>query len=128
MLKIKRTSEDAIIPTRANTGDAGYDVYSPVSQQIIGGGDVKIPLDWKCSFPSGYAMVFFNKSGRATKDKLIVGAEVVDSGYRGIVHAHLFNLGQETIYIHKGEKITQFLMLRINTQEIEEVNFSPLWI
>lgn len=122
MIKIKREDPDAILPTRANDGDAGYDVYVPKTVIIYPGKDKKVPLGWRCSFPSDYAMVFFNKSGRATKNKLMVGAEIVDSGYRGIVHAHLFNLGKEHVLIKKGEKITQFLMLKINTQDIEEVD------
>lgn len=112
--------ENAKLPTQANESDAGYDVYSPIDTVIYSMGDAKIPLGWACEFPAGFCLDFKNKSGRALNDKLIVGAKLIDSGYRGIVHCHLFNLGLKPIYITKGEKISQFIVTPVWNGQIEQ--------
>jgi deoxyuridine 5'-triphosphate nucleotidohydrolase len=65
-------------------------------------------------------LVFENKSGRSTKNKLIRGACVVDEGYRGEIHAHLFNLGRKKVVIKAGEKIIQGIIRRVEFLEITE--------
>jgi dUTP pyrophosphatase len=107
-LKIKLESQDAKMPTRAKHGDAGLDLYSPKEYIVPPQSDVLIPLNWSCEFPDGFVMVVKEKSGRATKDKFDIGACVVDSGYRGMVHVHIFNNDiRRTVIIKKGEKIAQ---------------------
>lgn len=110
-LKIKLVHPNAKIPTRATNGDAGMDVYAPLNYTILPYRDLLIPLGWKCEFPKGYAMIFKEKSGRATKDKLDIGASLVDSGYRGTVHCHLFNNSGLLVQIYEGEKIAQFIIV-----------------
>ena len=106
-LKIK-LEEGGIMPTRATKGDAGMDVYSPEDYLVGAWNDILIPLNWRCEFPDGYVMVFKEKSGVSTKTKMDIGACVVDSGYRGIVHAHLINNTPVMIRINKGQKVAQF--------------------
>ena len=56
-------------------------------------------------------MTVQEKSGRATKNKLIVGACVIDSGYRGEVMIHLFNNSSHVdVMIMAGEKIAQVML------------------
>lgn len=73
-LNFQKIHPEAVIPQRANSTDAGMDVYSVQDTVIPAGGDAVIPLGLKCEFPPGYSMIFKNKSGRAAKDKLGVGA------------------------------------------------------
>ena len=110
-LKIKLVHPYAKIPTRAKSGDAGMDVYTPMPLQIQPRLDVLVSLGWKCEFPEGFVMLFQEKSGRATKDKLDVGACVIDSGYRGFVHVHLFNNSDVPVLIPRGDKIAQFIIV-----------------
>jgi dUTP pyrophosphatase len=105
-----RLEKDGIMPTRANEADAGCDVYAPHKYHIRPHQDMLIPLRWRCEFPNGYVMKFWNKSGVCTKKKLIVGASVVDAGYRGIVHCHLINTSDQVVQIDQGQKIAQFIM------------------
>jgi dUTP pyrophosphatase len=51
-----------------------------------------------------------NKSGRATKDKLVKGAQLVDCDYRGNYRVHLFNLSDNPVTIKKGEKVAQVVI------------------
>lgn len=73
-LNIKLEGKDAKLPDRANPTDAGMDVFATKDYEIEPGKDCLIPLDWSCEFPDGYAMIVKEKSGRAVKNKLDVGA------------------------------------------------------
>lgn len=121
-LNIELIDENAKMPTRASDGDAGMDVYSPDEYVIPPRGDVLIPLGWRYEMPIGYALVFAEKSGVATKLKLDLGAKICDALYRGIVHVHLFNNSDETVVITPGQKIAQFLILPVWYGQAEQVN------
>lgn len=125
-LEIELTSENAKIPTRAYSSDAGFDVYSPYDVKIFPGRDKDFELDFKVKFPKGFALIFKEKSGRSIKNKLSIGACVVDSGYEGIVRCHLFNHSKdEPVYIKKGEKVAQFIIVPVwygNITEVKQIN------
>lgn len=119
-------------PTRAHKTDAGIDFFVPdnFGEVVLKPGeDVLIDAGIKVVVPEGYALIFKEKSGVATKKKLTVGASVVDSDYRGVVHFHLFNSGIEAQIISAGEKIIQGIIVPIslcNTIEIDESEYSKL--
>lgn len=124
-LNIELVDENAKIPTRAQPGDAGCDVYSPIDFIIPAQKDYLLPLGWRCEMPRGYAMIMKEKSGVATKKKLSLGACVVDADYRGIVHAHLFNHSNEDVSFSKGDKVAQFVIFPIwdgQPEQVESVN------
>ena len=121
MLKFKKMHKDAIIPKRAHDDDAGMDVYSIEDITIQPRSDILIGLGLACEFPSDYVLMNCNKSGRSTKLKLDKGAEIIDSGYRGEIHVHLFNHSDNTVFISKGEKIAQLILFPIWNGQPEEV-------
>lgn len=112
-------------PIRAHATDAGIDFFIPEDfgeVTLKPGEDVLIDAGVKVIVPEGYALIFKEKSGVATKKKLTIGASVVDSDYRGNVHLHLFNNGNEDQVISSGEKITQGLVVPISLCELEEIS------
>jgi dUTP pyrophosphatase len=121
ILKFKKLHPNAKIPARANSGDAGMDVYSIDDMKIEPRSDVLVGLGLACEFPSNYMLMNCNKSGRSTKLKLDKGAEVIDSGYRGEIHVHLFNHSDKVVLIPKGEKIGQLVLFPIWNGQPEEV-------
>jgi dUTPase len=60
-----------------------------------------------------------NKSGIATKQKLRIGAEIVDSSYEGIIHMHVFNDGEKVTIIKYGQKLVQFVPVMVNDEDID---------
>ena len=125
MLEFKRLHPDAIVPKRAHDSDAGMDVYSVRDIRIPARGDMTTGLGLACKFPKGHALLVYNKSGRATKLKLDKGAEVIDAGYRGEIHVHLFNHSDVNVIIRKGEKIAQLILVPIwagQPVEVEELD------
>jgi dUTP pyrophosphatase len=85
------------------------------------GEDALIPSGIKAQVPPGYALIAYNKSGVATKNKLTKGAEVVDEDYTGEIHIHVFNSGKTTSMINPGQKLIQFILIEMNYENIEEV-------
>lgn len=101
----------AKIPTRANDSDAGLDLYTPIDVIVPARGDVLVPLGIRVAFPEGYVMIVQEKSGVATKKKLDLGAKIIDAGYRGICHVHLFNNSDDDVIFAAGDKIAQALVV-----------------
>ena len=90
LLKYKKLSENAKDPVRGTPGSSGLDVFSPIDCVIPARGDYLIPTDLAFDIPFGWDLAVYNKSGRATKDKLFKGAELIDSDYTGNCHIHFF--------------------------------------
>lgn len=63
-----------------------------------------------------------NKSGVATKYRLVVGAKVVDADYRGEVHLNLINTSNEWVTIQTGQKIVQFIHKEYIASDFEEIS------
>ena len=62
-----------------------------------------------------------NKSGVATKYRLVVGAKVVDADYQGEVHLNLINTSNEYVTIRTGQKIVQFIHKEFINTAWEEI-------
>jgi len=126
-------------PSRANRYDAGIDFYVPAFTSefvkilkeknpglnidnsgiyLNPGQRVLIPAGIHCQMLQGRALIAANKSGVATKQGLIFGAQVVDYEYQGEIHISLIYTGDGTCEILPGQKILQFLEMPIFTSEI----------
>lgn len=116
---------DVKSPVRGHDTDAGIDFFVPEDFGAVTlepGQDILIDAGIRVVVPKGYALIFKEKSGIATKRKLTIGASVVDSDYRGNVHFHLFNNGTELQMIEAGDKITQGLVVPVSLCQAEEVS------
>ena len=78
------TAEGVELPTYANEGDAGLDIYSPKEYTINPGETVIIPTGIKVAIPKGYAILIQPRSGQSVKTKLRIANTpgLIDSGYR----------------------------------------------
>jgi dUTP pyrophosphatase len=114
-MMIELVHPNAKMPSRATKGDAGLDVHTPEDLTIPSGGHAKVSLGWKCQFDEGWVLLVFNKSGHAVNRGLDKGAEVIDAGYRGEVHVHLFNHSTEDVTFAAGDKIAQVLLMPVWT-------------
>lgn len=127
-IRLKKLSTAATVPVRAHKTDAGLDVFARSDATILGGEDYLFPLGWSVAVPQGYVMIVKEKSGRAVNNKLHVGACVIDPGYRGEVHCHLFNAGQDVVRIKAGEKIAQIIVVPVwsgSFIEVDELDDTP---
>jgi dUTP pyrophosphatase len=124
-MKIKLV-RDVKVPSRGTSKSAGIDFFVPNDFEKISlfpGDSILIPSGVKVQVPEGHALIAFNKSGIATKSRLAVGASVVDEDYEGELHLHLYNTSQNKIVqIEPGMKITQFILIPVNYQNVQIVN------
>ena len=101
------------IGLQAQTDKLTGDKYFINSVEIEPNKSVLLPMGIKVIVPEGYALVFFNRSGIATKKHLLRGACVIDSSYRGEIFVNLNNVSDETQHLQPGEKIIQGLLLPV---------------
>lgn len=125
---------DVKSPIRSTDTAAGIDFYIPNDwndhkPHVIGPGeDVLIPSGLKVKMPKGHALIAFNKSGIATKQKLIIGACVIDEDYQGEIHFHLINTSKQLgTTIGPGMKIAQFILVPVNYATPEECSIDELY-
>lgn len=87
--------------------------------------DIIIPSGIRSKFPNNLALIANNKSGIATKKKLVFGASVIDASYQGEWHLHLINTSDEYQLIECGTKAIQFIPHLISTDELEVLDQTP---
>jgi len=136
-LKVYKLRLDAKLPKRAYGCDAGMDLfYCPDSEKkqvleiegrpICPRTSVLIPTGIKAEVPYGHMLEIKNKSGIASKRRLLVGACVIDPGYNGEIYVNLHNIGIRTQYIQPGDKIAQAVLIPIIHCGVEWVHEDTL--
>ena len=109
MLKVKRLSPFAVLPTVAHPGeDIGYDLYSAEDITLPGRGAAGVHTGIAIEFSPAAGGVVKTRSGMAKK-RLMCNAGVIDAGYRGEVIVLMENLADEPYEVRKGDKIAQLL-------------------
>ena len=125
----------AIIPTRAHDTDAGLDLYSredkivPAHGSAIFDTGVHVELPWfrvqleENIFPVAMPTVGLLKSKSGLNVKYNITSDgVIDMGYTGSIVVKLYNHGDEDYQVHKGDKITQLVILPVLTSSLEFVD------
>ena len=136
-LKVYKIRTEARLPLRAHKTDAGMDLfYCPNGERrdVVGAEGLAIapreskliPTGLKIEVPYGHMLEIKNKSGIASKRKLITGACVVDPGYDGEIYVNLHNIGHTTEYIKAGDKVAQAVLIPIIHCDVEEVDGDSL--
>ena len=87
--------------------------------------DIIIPSGIRSKFGPELALIANNKSGIATKKKLVFGASVIDCSYQGEWHLHLINTSDEYQVLECGQKAIQFIPHLISTDPIEILDLTP---
>ena len=84
-VKIKKLSENAVIPTYSQEGDAGMDLVA-TSESYDEFGNIIYGTGLSFEIPKGYVGLLFPRSSNANKQILLSNSVgVIDSGYRGEV-------------------------------------------
>ena len=84
--------------------------------------DANIPSGIHSYIAPNIGLIAVNKSGIASNKKLVVGAQLVDPNYQGIIHCHVINTTDRPQVIPLGTKIVQFVPYEFDTSEIEVVS------
>jgi dUTP pyrophosphatase len=124
-VRIKKLSENAVIPTYAKDGDAGMDL---VATSVISENDTQITygIGLALEIPNGFVGLIFPRSS-VRKTRLILSncVGVVDSGYRGELQATFNKINQNSIAENDykvGDRIAQIMIIPHPPIEFKEVN------
>lgn len=118
---IKKIRDGIKLPTYANPGDAGMDVYTPESFTLEPGERKFVPVGFGLQIPEGYVLLAWGKSSLAAKAGIDTIGGVIDSGYRGEIFIGLVNLSDIQYHFEAGDKIAQLLLQQVTCPEIIEV-------
>lgn len=121
-LKVKKLTDNAIIPHYAHPGDAGLDLFSIEKVTIEPGAACLVKTGISLELPPGTEGQVRPRSGMALKHSVTVlnSPGTIDEGYRGEVGVILINHGSRAFIIEPGMKIAQLLIKPVITANIIE--------
>lgn len=124
VLKVKKLSEDAMIPAYAHPGDAGMDLYSNERHMLKPGETALVHTGISVEIPSGTEAQIRPRSGLALKYSVTVlnTPGTLDEGYRGEVGVILINHGKTAFEVEKGMRIAQMVIHRVEHVGVVEVD------
>lgn len=110
-------------PRRARAGDGAVDLHARVSVKLAPGERAVVPTGLAVAVPFGYGGFVLPRSGLAAKQGLTVlnAPGLVDAGYRGEVGVVLVNLGSQTAWVERGDRIAQFAVMPVALDEWVQV-------
>ncbi|XP_011024411.1 PREDICTED: deoxyuridine 5'-triphosphate nucleotidohydrolase [Populus euphratica] len=121
LLRVKKLSENAVLPSRGSPLSAGYDLSSASKAKVPARGKALIPTDLSIAIPEGTYARIAPRSGLTWKHSIDVGAGVIDADYRGPVGVILFNHSDLDFEVKVGDRIAQLIIEKIVTPNVMEV-------
>lgn len=108
-INIKRINESALIPTKATSGSAGFDLYC-IEDQLV-------PAHTKIVFNTGIAVHLYPgiygriapRSGLAYRHNFDVLAGVIDSDFVDEIKVMIFNHSDNDVLVKKHDRIAQLI-------------------
>ncbi len=110
----------AVLPTKAHDTDAGYDLYSPIEATIPAHGNIFINTGVHMLIRDGKAGLIVSKSG-LNKNFSVTSTGLIDAGYTGAIGVKLYNFSDEPYTVRPGDKISQIVILNIESPRLVEV-------
>ena len=124
-IKIKKLNDNATIPTRSHSTDAGLDLYSSESEWVDEG--TLISTGIAVDIPPGFEGTIRPRSGLTSRTGLRVQLGTVDAGYNGELKVIADCIpqgddGDQTYAVCTGDKIAQLVISPIETPIVEVVD------
>ena len=123
-VRIRRLSDDVVLPSYAHAGDAGMDLRStetvtlqPFERRLVATG-------LAVAIPDGYAGLVLPRSGLALKKGLTVANTpgLIDAHYRGELKVIAINVDpKNSVTIEAGDRIAQLVIQRVPDVQLIEV-------
>ena len=127
-LPIRRLRDDAVLPERAYSGDAGLDLAACERVELAAGERATVGTGLAVAIPDGFAGFVQPRSGLAARHGLTVvnSPGLVDSGYRGELRVVLLNTdAREPFVVEPGMRIAQLVVLPVPELGLLEVEELP---
>jgi dUTP pyrophosphatase len=127
-VQVKRLRPDALVPTQAYPGDAGFDLTACERVELGPGERCVIGTGIAVAIPPGHAGLVVPRSGLAARHGLgkVNAPGLIDEGYRGEVKVILHNTDREAPFlIEPGMRIAQLVIVELPQVELVEVEELP---
>ena len=128
-VRIKKLSENAVIPTYGSEFSAGADLYACLEEKVIiePGNTYLVKTGLAMEIPEGFAGLIYARSGLASKKGLAPANKVgvVDADYRGEIMVALHNHSNVAASVEPGERIAQMVIapfLKAEYSVVEELS------
>lgn len=121
MIKTKRLTKTAVIPTRGSEQAAGLDLYADGNFVVEAGTHAIIPTGVAVAIPDGYCGQVWPRSGVSVRYGVDVLAGVIDSDYTGEIKVVL-QAGAHDFEIGQGDRIAQMLIVPVSMLQCVEVD------
>lgn len=125
-LQIKLIDTSLPLPQYHTPGSVAFDLYSRTRVVVKSFSPTIIPLNVIVKIPKGYFLLLACRSSLPLKKKLIVanGIGVIDQDYHGSkdeVGLQVLNFSKKAVWIEKGERIAQAILVKIAKVEIKQI-------
>jgi dUTP pyrophosphatase len=124
-LPIRRLRDDAVVPTQAYAGDAGFDLAACDEVVLAPGERAVVGTGLAVEIPDGYAGFVQPRSGLAARHGITIvnSPGLIDSGYRGEIMVVLLNTDRrESFTVERGTRIAQLVVVAVPGVELVEVD------
>jgi dUTP pyrophosphatase len=120
MISVQRVHPLAKLPVRGSKYSAGLDISSVQEITVPAGGRALIDTGLIFELPSGHYGQIAPRSGLALKHGIHILGGVIDEDYRGNCKVILQNFGKDDFSVKVGDRIAQFIVIRINNSDVCE--------
>lgn len=121
-IRIKKLRVDAVLPTYATDGSAGFDFYSLENHELMRGHPHVFSTGLSMEIPLGYVLLIFSRSGHGFRydTRLANATGVIDSDYRGEIFIKLCqdyavpspsNTAGEHLFVNRFDRIAQGIII-----------------
>lgn len=125
-IPLRRLDPDLPLPAVQHAGDAGYDLHAREAAVLApAGGRALVPTGIAVAIPVGYAGFVQPRSGLALRHGVtcLNTPGLIDAGYRDEISVLLVNTDpSEPFEVHRGDRIAQLVIQRVEAVEWEEVD------
>jgi len=120
--KIVHLNDFAQTPTKADSGCAGYDIYSTETIVIKKNERRLVSTGISVEVPNYHYIRVAPRSGLSCKG-IDIGAGVVDSSYRGEIKVLMINNSDDDYFVAMNDRIAQLVMERCSNPTIQVCAF-----
>ena len=126
VIRFRRTTPDAIMPSYAHDGDAGMDLCATRDVTLRPGESAMVGSGIAIQLPRGFAGFVHARSGLGSKGLVIKHSTgVIDSGYRDEIKLVLFNnnpiTSNRVFHVKKGDRVAQLVIQHVACATMVEV-------
>jgi len=126
-IKIKRLRKHHLpLPVYQSEHAAGMDLMADIETEfaLVPLSRVAVPTGFAVAIPPGFEGQVRPRSGLAFRDGVTVinAPGTIDADYRGEIKVLLVNLGNDTVWIHPGDRVAQLVIAPVIRAAVEEVD------